>query len=197
MYIPRLLDRPHKIMFILGLVTSIFVSLLPSLGQGGANKANTRFQDDDEITLVHILKRQELSRNPEETVTALRAMTNLLRVRHLKSPESYVELIRFLDFEFVEVGATTQTNLDTHPAMAALYYAGEEALPFLTDVIGRENEESRKSALALWTIIYIKEADFRLTYAYLDEQARHCKSSVGKQRLLMAARRAANFDPER
>ena len=143
----------------------------------------------DESSFVAVLKRndQKNSSTDPEVLGALQGLTELSRKKGIKSPDTYKEVARFLEFIHVERWQDIRSNMDSHPAELVLYWGGEESVPVLTDVLLAEPETSPKYARALETVVYIENNDSEQAYALLAEKVSLTVSPSDRAKIMSAA----------
>ena len=179
------------------LVIAIAVTLLVVItwSQG---KTPTQLSHDLEREKVAYLRTKLRQRDSAKQIReAIGDLQRLASQKQLKSLDTYRILAEFLDFRPEEEipHVSTITNLDYFPAMTALLAAGDDAIPALASIPVKEAEVSTMYNNALWTLVYIRDANFREAYATLISAARIATTRKGNQKLKAAAHKIVSFDP--
>jgi hypothetical protein len=180
------------------LTTLLACGLLPSAGQKPSQQMSNN-DSKDETALVAVLKQSEPKRSGADA-TLLQALEKLKQMslnKTLVSDETFSQLARFID---VETDGREQiwSNIDSHPAMAALYFAGAKTFPLLINILVSESQDSRRFELALWTMIHIEHMDSRRVYLLLMDTVHKTPYGRDHKQLLAAALKARelNLIPE-
>lgn len=151
----------------------------------------------DEMKLIEFLRTaNRLRANQAEILSAINSLQELAKRQKINSPETYRVLTEFIDFRVEIEYLSTPSDLNFYPAMLALWYSHDSAIPAVVEVLATEPENSLKYKNALWMIIYIKNVDFREAYGVLAGIARHTREKARHDKLMRAAMKAAVYDPD-
>ena len=185
------IPRPKSLrVFRFGVVRSSLVVAILAAGSYFGQTMPKPENRGDEAVFLSVLRNSEpiKSNSPENVLDALAGLSELSQKKQLKLDETYSELARFIDVENNERQGNL-TNLDSHPAMAALYFGGEKVVPILTGILISEAKDSRRSELALWTMLYIEQLDWERVCTLLSEKAKEMTTVTARERLLDAVQK--------
>lgn len=174
---------------------------------GNTNKTEdvTMTVKQQEQALLQILGNKDNRKNsPEQIIDALEKLAALKNAGADLSADDIPVVVELLDFERKKQPEnslmTTEWHptgpSETYPAIAALFYFGKPALPFLTAVIEENEPVSAKSLNSLATIRLLFRNDTAQIVDFLETAKSDSFDPVQKERIDSAIKKIKMNSPE-